>query len=191
MIVERSVHDEFLERLAAAADALVVGAPLSDGVDLGPLSSMGARQSVERYLELGAESGERLTARSAADVPEGPYVAPTVFGGLAAESPLVREEIFGPVVATLVAEDFDEALALANDTAFGLSASVFTKDLAAAMRFSRECRAGVVKVNQESTGNEPQVPFGGVKGSSYGSNEQGEAAREFFTHWKTVSIGWG
>ncbi|HVV89835.1 MAG TPA: aldehyde dehydrogenase family protein [Solirubrobacterales bacterium] len=190
VIVERPVRDEFLERLAAAADALVVGAPLDDGVDLGPLSSMGARRGVERYLELGAEAGERITARAPDDVPAGPYVAPTVFDGLAAESPLVREEIFGPVVATLVADDFDEALALANDTPFGLSASVFTSDLGKAMRFSRDCEAGVVKVNQESTGNEPQVPFGGLKGSSYGPNEQGEAAREFFTHWKTVSIGW-
>ena len=71
-----------------------------------------------------------------------------------------------------------------------LSASVYTRDLGRAMRFSRESAAGVVKVNQESTGNEPHVPFGGIKGSSYGPNEQGEAAREFFTHWKTVSVAW-
>ncbi|MFT3864342.1 MAG: aldehyde dehydrogenase family protein [Solirubrobacterales bacterium] len=191
VIVERAVRDEFLERLVAAADALVVDSPLADGADLGPLSSEAQRHSVEHYLELGAASGDRLTARPPDAVPDGPYVAPTVFTGLAADSPLVREEIFGPVAAVLIAADFEEALALANDTAFGLSASVYTGDLARAMRFSRDCAAGVVKVNQESTGNEPHVPFGGLKGSSYGPNEQGTAAREFFTHWKTVSVAWG
>ncbi len=104
------------------------------------------------------------------------------------QSPLVREEVFGPVAALLPARDSEEALALANDTPFGLSASIFTNDLNRAMRFVRSIRAGVVKVNQETAGLEFQVPFGGMGDSSSGSREQGKVAREFFTQWKTVYI---
>ena len=106
--------------------------------------------------------------------------------GLPTTSRVVREEIFGPVAALLEADSYDEAVELANDTPFGLSASLFTRDLGRALRFVREIRAGVVKVNQETAGLEFHVPFGGTKQSSSGSREQGKAAREFFTEWKTV-----
>jgi acyl-CoA reductase-like NAD-dependent aldehyde dehydrogenase len=99
---------------------------------------------------------------------------------------VVREEIFGPVAALLPAASYAEAIQLANDTEYGLSASVFTNDLTRALRFADEIHAGVVKVNQESAGIEFQVPFGGMQESSSGSREQGKAAREFFTQWKTV-----
>jgi aldehyde dehydrogenase (NAD+) len=92
------------------------------------------------------------------------------------------------VAALLPAGDFGDALAQANDTVYGLSASLFTRDLGAALRFAQEVRAGVVKVNQESAGLEFQVPFGGMKESSSGSREQGKVARDFFTQWKTVYL---
>ena len=98
------------------------------------------------------------------------------------------EEIFGPVAAILPAGSYEEAVALANDTPFGLTASLFTNDLSRALRFAGDIRAGVVKINQESAGLEYQVPFGGMKESSSGSREQGKAAREFFTQWKTVYL---
>ena len=104
------------------------------------------------------------------------------------ESRVIREEIFGPVAVRLRADSFDEALTLGNDTPFGLTATLFTRDLGRAFRFANEIRAGVVKVNQESAGLEYQAPFGGTKGSSSGSREQGKVAREFFTEWKTVYI---
>ena len=102
------------------------------------------------------------------------------------ESRVVREEIFGPVAAVLSAGSYDEAVALANDTRYGLCASVFTNDLTRALRFADDIHAGVVKINQESAGLEFHVPFGGMQESSSGSREQGKAAREFFTQWKTV-----
>jgi acyl-CoA reductase-like NAD-dependent aldehyde dehydrogenase len=103
-------------------------------------------------------------------------------------SRLVREEIFGPVAALLPASSYEEAVALANDTPFGLTAALFTRDLGKALRFSRDIRAGVVKVNQESAGLEFQAPFGGMRQSSSGSREQGKVARDFFTQWKTVYL---
>ena len=101
---------------------------------------------------------------------------------------MVREEIFGPVAALLPAELLRGGRALANDTPYGLSASLFTNDLTRALRFADDIRTGVVKINQESAGLEFHVPFGGMKESSSGSREQGKAAREFFTQWKTVYL---
>jgi aldehyde dehydrogenase (NAD+) len=122
-----------------------------------------------------------------ADRGEGGYfVRPTVLTGLSSESRVVREEIFGPVAALLQVDSYEEAVAAANDTPFGLTAGVFTTDLGAALRFARDIRAGIVKINEETAGLEFQVPFGGMKDSSSGSREQGKTAREFFTEWKTV-----
>ena len=122
----------------------------------------------------------------ASELGAGYYVKPTVIADVDPGSRVVREEIFGPVAALLPAQSFDDAVRLANDTPYGLSASVFTTDLSRALRFADRIRAGVVKVNQESAGVEFQVPFGGMQESSSGSREQGKAAREFFTQWKTV-----
>ena len=113
---------------------------------------------------------------------------PTVLSEMAPSSRVVREEIFGPVAALLPVGSYEDAVRLANDTNYGLSASVFTNDLSRALRFADEIHAGVVKVNQESAGIEFQVPFGGMHESSSGSREQGKAAREFFTQWKTVYL---
>jgi aldehyde dehydrogenase (NAD+) len=101
---------------------------------------------------------------------------------------IAQEEIFGPVVAVIEARGFDEAVALANQSRFGLSASVVTRDLGLAMRFVREIEVGIVHVNSQTAGAEPQVPFGGFKHSSSGTREQGKAAREFFTQIKTVYL---
>jgi acyl-CoA reductase-like NAD-dependent aldehyde dehydrogenase len=146
-------------------------------------------RTVEGYLDTAqADGGTFLAGGAPADLGPGYFVRPAVISGLAPDSAVVREEIFGPVVALLRAGSFDEALTLANDTPFGLTAAVFTQDLGRALRFARDARAGVVKVNQESAGLELHVPFGGTKDSSSGSREQGRAAREFFTEWKTVYI---
>jgi aldehyde dehydrogenase (NAD+) len=188
VIVQSAVVDSFLTRLADLAQAWKVGDPLENDTRVGPLVSADQLQTVTEYLDVARQEGGRALAGGtrAEDLGDGYYVRPTVLAGLGRESRVVREEIFGPVATVLPAESYAEAVALANDTRYGLSASVFTNDLTRALRFADDIHAGVVKVNQESAGVEFHVPFGGMQESSSGSREQGKAAREFFTQWKTV-----
>jgi aldehyde dehydrogenase (NAD+) len=137
---------------------------------------------------LAQRDAARVLAGGARRKNGGYFVEPTVLADLPATSRVVREEIFGPVAALLPASSYEEAVRLANDTPFGLTAALFTRDLGKALRFAREVRAGVVKVNQESAGLEFQAPFGGMRASSSGSREQGKVAQDFFTQWKTVYL---
>lgn len=188
VIVEKPVLGEFQERLAALAQNWKLGDPLDKDTKVGPVVSQDQMQTVLDYIEIGGKEGGRVLAGGgrATDLGDGYYVKPTVLTNLGRESRVAREEIFGPVAAILPASSYEEAVALANDTPFGLTASLFTNDLTKAQRFVSDIRTGVVKINQESAGLEFQVPFGGTKESSSGSREQGKAAQEFFTQWKTV-----
>lgn len=190
VIVEASVLDEFSEYLRTLATSWKLGDPLDPETRVGPVVSSPQLRKVMGYLQLAREEGGTVLAggERVAELGPGYYIRPTVITGLRAESRVAREEIFGPVTVILPAESYEEAIALANDTPFGLSASLFTEHLEKALRFAAEIRAGVVKINQESAGLEFQVPFGGMKGSSSGSREQGKVARDFFTQWKTVYI---
>jgi alpha-ketoglutaric semialdehyde dehydrogenase len=188
VIVEQSVLDVFGERLAALARSWPVGDPLDEATKVGPLASENQLETVSGYLELAEHEAARVLAGGGRPDNGGYFVEPTVLGDLPATSRVLREEIFGPVAALLPATSYEEAVTLANDTPFGLTAALFTRDLGKALRFSRDVRAGVVKVNQESAGLEFQVPFGGMRQSSSGSREQGKVARDFFTQWKTVYL---
>ena len=188
VIVEEPVLREFQDRLTALAKAWKLGDPLEEDTKVGPVVSRDQMQTVLDYIQIGSQEGGRVLTggEKAKDLGDGYYVQPTIITDLSRESRVAREEIFGPVVAILPARSYEEAVALANDTPFGLTASLFTNDLTKALRFANDIRVGVVKINQESAGLEFQVPFGGAKESSSGSREQGEAAKEFFTQWKTV-----
>jgi aldehyde dehydrogenase (NAD+) len=189
VVVEGPVVEEFSELLVERALTWKVGDPLDPDTRVGPLASQAQRDRVLGYLGIATGEGARFLAGG--DGPpdgSGYYVRPSVLDQVPSDSRVIREEIFGPVAVLLRADSFDEALTLANDTPFGLTATLFTRDLGRALRFANEIRAGVVKVNQESAGLEYQAPFGGTKGSSSGSREQGKVAREFFTEWKTVYI---
>jgi alpha-ketoglutaric semialdehyde dehydrogenase len=188
VIVEQPVLDELGERVAALARSWPVGDPLDGATKIGPLSSRQQLETVSGYLELAEQESARVLAGGGRSRNGGYFVEPTVVADLPPTSRVVREEIFGPVAALLPAASYDEAVTLANDTPFGLTAALFTRDLGKALRFSRDVRAGVVKVNQESAGLEFQAPFGGMRGSSSGSREQGKVARDFFTQWKTVYL---
>jgi acyl-CoA reductase-like NAD-dependent aldehyde dehydrogenase len=188
VIVERPVLEELGERVAQLARSWPVGDPLDEGTKVGPLSSQAQLDTVCGYLELAAQEAARVLAGGGRPDSDGYFVEPTVLADLPATSRVVREEIFGPVATLLPAGSYEEAVALANDTPYGLTAALFTRDLGKALRFSRQVRAGVVKVNQESAGLEFQAPFGGMRQSSSGTREQGKVARDFFTQWKTVYL---
>jgi alpha-ketoglutaric semialdehyde dehydrogenase len=190
VIVEGQVLEELGDRVAALARSWPVGDPLDDTTKVGPLASKSQLDTVSGYLEVAESEAARVLVGGRRPRPGGGgyFVEPTVLADLPATSRVVREEIFGPVAALLPASSYEEAVALANDTPFGLTAALFTRDLGKALRFSRDIRAGVVKVNQESAGLEFQAPFGGMRQSSSGSREQGKVARDFFTQWKTVYL---
>lgn len=189
VIVERRALAAFSERLVDRARTWKVGDPLAPDTIVGPLVSAERLRSVREYVDVASADGGRLLAGGDAGLAEGHFLRPTIVTDVPATSRATREEIFGPVALMVPADSYEEALAMANDTPFGLSASLFTRDLGRALMFARDMRAGVVKVNQETAGLELQLPFGGMKESSSGSREQGRAAREFFTEWKTVYLG--
>ncbi|HUG53855.1 MAG TPA: aldehyde dehydrogenase family protein [Vicinamibacteria bacterium] len=192
VIVHHGVAAGFRDRLAARAAALKVGDGMKADTYMGPLVSADAEKTVLDYIEVGKAEGARLltggTKLRGEGYDRGFFVAPTVFDNVRPDMRIAQEEIFGPVVGVMEAKGFEEAVALANQTRFGLSASVVTRDLGLAMRFVREIEAGIVHVNSQTAGAEPQVPFGGFKQSSSGTREQGKAAREFFTQVKTVYL---
>jgi alpha-ketoglutaric semialdehyde dehydrogenase len=188
-ILHPSIADEFTERVLSATGALTVGDGARDGVQIGPLVSQAQQQRVLGYFDVAAREGHELLAGGASgDDGGGWFVQPTVYGGVDPGSRIGQEEIFGPVLGLMRADGLEQALEIANSVEFGLSASLFTTDLAAALEFAREAEVGVVHVNSETAGAEPQAPFGGMKRSSSHSREQGKAAAHFFTETKTVYI---
>lgn len=193
VIVEKSVAAAFTEKLIAYAQVVKAGNGLAPGVTMGPAVSQqqlaGNFEHIQMAIFEGAQllwGGQRLTADEFA---HGHFMSPAVLGGVAPKMRIAREEVFGPVVAVIAVEDFEEALAVANGLDVGLSASIITRDLKKAMLYTERIEAGVVKVNQISTGLALQAPFGGVKKSSTDSfKEQGVTAIEFYTRLKTVYL---
>ena len=188
--VEDPVLERFTELLLERVRELVVGDPFDEATDVGPVASLEQLRSVGSYLDLAAaEPGVRVLAGGGRSEPgDGYWVDPTVLSDVPAESRLAREEIFGPVVILSPTSGYEAALEAANDTPFGLSAAIFTRDLGRAMSFAREIESGQVHINRETAGAEPQAPFGGLKGSSNLQREQGKAAKRFFTNSKTVYV---
>ncbi|HEU0163518.1 MAG TPA: aldehyde dehydrogenase family protein, partial [Thermomicrobiales bacterium] len=188
-IVDRKIVAELTERLGERINALTVGDPLEDATNIGPLISAEAAATVFGEIERARGEGVQLVAGGTRpEVNGGHFVAPTLFADVANESRLGQVELFGPVLGVIPVDGLDEAIAVANNVKYGLSASLFTRDLGKAMKFVRGIQAGIVHVNSETAGAEPQVPFGGYKGSSSYSREQGKAARDFYTQIKTVYL---
>ena len=190
-IIDRTIADRFTEMLAERIAALKVGDPLEAETQIGPLIDERAADRVAKEVGAARDAGSQLLVgggRMGNGLERGAFVAPTLFAGVAPGSKLAQDELFGPVLGVIPVDSMDEAMAVANQVKFGLSASIFTRDLGKALAFAREIEAGVVHVNSETPGAEPHVPFGGMKGSSSYSREQGKAAREFYTQTKTVYI---
>jgi len=189
-LVLPGIREAFTARLAERAAALRVGDPLAQGTQIGPVVSEPQQRKVLGYLDVAAEEGHALLAggREAQPAGDGWFVAPTVYGDVDPASRLGQEEVFGPVVGIIPVDSLEQAVEVANGTPYGLSASIFTRDIARAFAFVREVESGMIHVNSETAGAEPQAPFGGTKDSSSGSREQGKAAVSFFTETKTVYL---
>nr|WP_057928708.1 aldehyde dehydrogenase family protein [Burkholderia ambifaria] len=192
LIVGRGIHDSFVEAMHARMRVLKVGNPLNSQTQIGPVVDARQLAQDERYIRLaGLEGGSVFGgARVDADT-EGFFLAPALVTGTHPSMTINQEEVFGPVASVIQVNDYDEALAVANDTRFGLSAGICTTSLKYASHFKRNVEAGMVMINTPTAGVDYHVPFGGRKESSYGAREQGSYAQEFFTTVKTAYIAAG
>ncbi len=190
LIVTKGIHNQFVEALAERLKSLVVDDALKADTQIGPVVDKNQLNQDLFYIEEGKKEGAKLTygGKLLKREKEGFYLEPALFVDTRNTMRINREEIFGPVASVLAANDYDEALQLANDTPFGLSAGIVTSSLKHAAHFRRNSQAGMVMVNLPTAGVDYHVPFGGRKGSSYGPREQGRYAVEFFTTVKTAYV---
>jgi len=191
LIVTEGIHDRFIAAMAEKMKALKVDDARKKGTDIGPVVDDKQLAQNLQYVAIATAEGARLVAGGEAiarngDGAPGYYMRPALFAETTAPMRINREEVFGPVVSVIRAKNYEEALALANDTEFGLCAGIATTSLKHATHFKRHVQAGMVMVNLPTAGVDYHVPFGGRKGSSYGPREQGRYAAEFYTTVKTA-----
>lgn len=192
-IVVKEVHDLFTEKLIEATRRLSIGNGLRPGIKMGPVADENQERTILGYVEIGRQEGAELLyggkKLEGSEYDRGYFIEPAIFGRARPDMRIAQEEVFGPVLAIIRAEDFEDAIRIANEVEYGLSASICTRDLRRAQRFAHLIEAGMVKVNQPTTGVAINAPFGGVKRSSTDTfREQGRVAMEFFTRVKTVSV---
>jgi aldehyde dehydrogenase (NAD+) len=192
VIVEEAIYDRFMEELLEQTSKLKIGDGLEPDIDVGPLSSESQFQTVMSYIGIGTEEGARLAygghSLSGGIYDEGFYIEPTIFTEVDQEMRIAQEEIFGPVLTIFKAKDLEEAVQISNNVKFGLSSSVYTRDLTRAFQYINTVEAGMVHVNAPTLGGEVHLPFGGLKSSGVGHREQGTEAVEFFSDVVTVYI---
>ncbi len=189
-IIERSIYEPLLEKLVAKTRKLKVGNGLEPGVDIGPAVDAAQLATDLKYIEIAKNEGAKLVCggkRLTGGIYDlGYFVEPTLFTGVTPEMRIAQEEVFGPVLGLMVADDFEDAMRLANGVKFGLSASIVSRDLTRVHQFINRIEAGLITVNLPTAGVEYQLPFGGTKESSFGMREQGPAALDFYSETCTV-----
>lgn len=191
-VIERAIYEPLVERLIEKTRKLKVGNGLEPGVQIGPAVDEAQLETDLEYIDIankeGAQllcGGKRLTGDN---FDKGFFIEPTIFSGVTSEMRIAQEEVFGPVLVLMLAQDFDDALRIANDVKFGLSASIVSKDLTLVHKFINRIEAGLITVNLPTAGVEYQLPFGGTKESSYGMREQGPQALDFYSETRTVYL---
>lgn len=189
LIVTEGIHDRFVAALTARMQALTVGHALEPATRIGPVVDARQLEQNLAYVEIAKQDAQVIGGEVLQRATEGFFMAPALVTETSNDMRINREEVFGPLVSVLRARDYDEALALANDTDFGLSAGICTRSLKHATHFKANAQAGMVMVNLPTAGVDYHVPFGGTKGSSFGSREQGRHAAEFYTTVKTSYTG--
>src|SRR4051794_19999543 len=192
VIVEDAIYDKFVDAVVERTKKLKVGNGMEAGIDIGPAIDQGQLDTNLKYIEIGKKEGaslklggKRLTGGA---YDKGYFVEPTVFADVTESMTIAQKEIFGPVLAIMRAKDFEDSMRIANNIPFGLSASIQTTNVSRVFDFVYRMEAGLLTVNLPSAGVEYQLPFGGTKDSSFGAKEQGPAALEFYSDYKTVYL---
>ena len=195
VIVEESVYDEFMDGLLQRTSSLRVGDGIDPEIDVSPLCGQSQHEKVLEYIGIGTEEGASLAfggrELTGGEFDDGYYVEPTVFTDVSPDMRIAKEEIFGPVLTVFKAKDLEDAIQISNSVEFGLSSSVYTRDLSRAFEYINTVETGMVHVNAPTLGGEVHLPFGGLKSSGVGQREQGTEAFDFFTETITVYIDHG
>ncbi|HXG00151.1 MAG TPA: aldehyde dehydrogenase family protein [Bacteroidota bacterium] len=192
LILHERIHDQFVEMLVERVKKLRLGNGLDPNVDVGPCVNEGQRKTVESYVEIGKKEGATLACGGR--IPDDPalkdgwFYTPTVFTNVQPHHRIAKEEIFGPVLSVLKASSLEHAIEILNNTIYGLSSSIYTRDINNAFQAIRDIKAGITYINAPTIGAEAHMPFGGVKQTGNGHREGGWAVYEFFSEWKTVYI---
>ncbi len=191
VIVERGVVEPLLQRLESRTRQLRLGPGLDETTDVGPLINAAAVKKVASYVDIGRAEAELVTGGAHAidgDLAHGHFFEPTIFAGVHPMDRIGQEEIFGPVLSVIPVADYVEAVTALNQTRYGLSSSIFTRDVNVAFRAMRDFETGIVYVNAGTTGAETHLPFGGWKETGNGHREAGHAALDTFTEWKSIYV---
>jgi acyl-CoA reductase-like NAD-dependent aldehyde dehydrogenase len=192
VIAQDGVYDELTSRLVGAAEKLRLGVGWEEDTDVGPVINQAALEKIHSYTTVGIEEGASLLTGGevASDdgLDKGFYYRPTIFGDVDPEMRIAQEEIFGPTTAVIKVSDVDEAIRVSNGIKYGLSSSIFTRDVNKAFRAMRDLKAGITYINAGTIGAEVHLPFGGVKDTGNGHREAGQAALDFFTEWKSIYV---
>ena len=192
VIVHRAVYDELQRKLVAAAEGMRLGPGWDEATDVGPVINRGAVEKIHGYTGVGQDEGAKLLTggepATEGDLEKGFFYRPTVFADVDPQMRIAQEEIFGPTTALIPVDDLDEAVRAANGIRYGLSSSIFTRDVNRAFRAMRDLQTGITYVNAGTTGAEVHLPFGGTKETGNGHREAGQAALDVFTEWKSIYV---
>ncbi len=192
VIAHEKIYDALQSKLVAAAERLRLGPGWDDATDVGPVINQAAIEKIHSYTKIGSDEGARLLTggevATEGDLGKGFFYRPTIFGDVDAQMRIAQEEIFGPTTALIKVRDFDEAVRVSNGISYGLSSSIFTRDVNKAFRAMRDLVAGITYINAGTTGAEVHLPFGGTKDTGNGHREAGQAALDVFTEWKSIYV---
>jgi aldehyde dehydrogenase (NAD+) len=192
VIAHQAIYERLQSKLVARVEKLRLGPGWDDASDVGPVINAAALEKIHGYTEIGRDEGARLLTggevATGGELANGFYYRPTVFGDVDPQMRIAQEEIFGPTTALIKVRDLDEAIRVSNGIRFGLSSSIFTRDVNAAFRAMRDLEAGITYVNAGTTGAEVHLPFGGTKQTGNGHREAGQAALDVFTEWKSIYV---
>jgi len=192
VIAHEAVYEALQSKLVARVEALRLGPGWEDDSEIGPVINKASLEKIHAYTGIGRDEGARLLtggeAATEGDLAKGFYYRPTIFGDVDPQMRIAQEEIFGPTTALIKVRDFDEAIRVSNGIRFGLSSSIFTRDVNKAFRAMRDLQAGITYINAGTIGAEVHLPFGGTKETGNGHREAGQAALDVFTEWKSIYV---